>query len=276
MIRLAVTGARGFIGSQVTRRAEEFGHEVLALDRESVDLMDITALTESLVGFDTLIHLAWYTDPSDYLSNLDGNLYSLQTSISVTRACLAAGIRRVVLGGSCIEGSEEAGSSPYLWAKTAQHRLGDQIREDGLSVVCAHIFHLFGPGENPRRAIPSVISGLLRSHVVPVTKGEQLRDYLHVRDVASALCAVAVSDVSGTIDISSGSSVTLKEVLELIRDRIDRGKLEFGALRYSPRELFRTVGDASGLRLLGWEPSLTLEEGILDTIDWWAKRIGAA
>ncbi|MFN2389295.1 MAG: NAD-dependent epimerase/dehydratase family protein, partial [Actinomycetota bacterium] len=222
-MRVLVTGAGGFIGSHVVRALLDRGDAVHAVVRpgpvvsrleevrERIDLVSCDLLDPELpehldrISPDVCIHLAWFTDPTWYLGDVEGNLRSLEASVRLLRLLARLPQARVVLAGTCLE---EAGGPPganlYPTCKKALHGLSDELRQIGHSTVCAHIFYLYGPHEHEARLIPTIIRRLLRQEEAHVIDGSYARDYLHVEDVASALCAVAGGGVQGTIDICSG------------------------------------------------------------------------
>jgi nucleoside-diphosphate-sugar epimerase len=291
-MRVLVTGAAGFIGSQVVRRLASQGDLVVAVDRpgcsrrrlqdvdesirvEELDILDtglFSALLRSVQPA-AIIHLAWYVEPGRYLAAIPENLASLQASVGVLRAAAETGCPRVVLGGTCLEGSAQAGGSIYEASKRAAHAVGVAASDQGLSVACGHVFHLYGPWEDDRRVVPSVISALLRSESIATTDGAQQRDYLHVADVAAGFCALAASDVTGGVDICSGSPIALREVFETIERSVpSTGSVRIGELGAMADDGTPSRGDPTALRDLGWTPAYGLRDGLADTINWWRQH----
>ena len=138
----------------------------------------------------------------------------------------------------------------------------------------ARIFHLYGPAEAEVRLVPAVILALLDGQVAECTHGEQIRDYLHVEDVASALWAIAKSELCGPVNVGSGQPVKVRKIVETIAQYLQRGKdVAFGALPADPKEPPLLVADVRRLaNETGWKPALTLEEGVATTCEWWRTR----
>lgn len=291
-MRAVVTGAAGFIGSHVVRTLVQRGDEAIAIvrpgspqrrpqevpghfDVEELDIADWHGLSELLraVRPDAVIHLAWYAEPGRYLTATAENLASLQATVGVLRAAHAAGCRRVVLAGTCLEDALTPDAPIYITAKRAAHAVGAAIDDDGPKVVCGHVFHLYGPGEDERRVVPSVIRALLRQESIATTDGTRQRDYLHVADVARGFCHLAASDVTGGVDICSGVSVSLRDVFEMIQDAMgSTGRVRIGELGPMADDGAPSVGDPTALRDLGWLPDYELRNGLVDTIDWWRRH----
>lgn len=293
-MRVLVTGAGGFIGRPAVRGLRRSGHEVYALLRsapagaehwpDGVHFIrgDLDRVGDVRAALDAsrpeaTLHLAWYADPADYLHAAWENLAALERTFCLLRCLREASCRRVVLGGTCLEHAtgSPAAASAYATAKRAAHDVALGLPADDLSVACAHVFWVYGPGEHPRRGIPSVVRSVLRGEPLAVTAGTQLREYLHVDDVASALAAVVASDVTGRVDIATGASVPLRAVFEQVQ-RAAGGKdvLHWGARPSGPDDSFEVPSDPGVLRALGtWAPHHSLETGIADTVRWWREKM---
>ena len=288
-MRVLVTGAGGFIGSHVARELVSAGHDVRAVVRPGgstariadllgrlgvveLDLTDGEATGAQLSGLrpDAVVHLAWYAEPGRYLHAVEENEAALRSATRLLSAAIEAGCGRVVLGGTCLEESDEPPVTAYALAKRSLHAaLQDAVR-DGLSGVCAHVFYLFGPWEDGRRVIPAVVRAMLRSEPLKTTDGEQPRDYLHVADVAAGFRYLVESKDVGSVDICSGTLVTLREVLQAAAAEIGRPDLlKLGALGPTTGPGCRRAGDPALLRRLGWTPRYNVRTGIADAVAWW-------
>jgi len=300
-VRVLVTGAAGFIGSSVVRELVARGHRVDALvrpggspdrldgvsGRVSIHRVDLSSADEveavlARTGPDAVVHLAWIACPGTYLHDIAGNLSSLENSIRLIRLLAAGPTSRLVIAGTCLEGSGPVaapGPEPiYAITKRAFHQVAAGLGPGSLSVACAHIFSVYGPGEDRRRAVPSVIGSLIRGRSVDVGTGLERRDYVHVDDVASALVAVLESDLGGGVDVCTGDPRTLRAVFEAIGRATDAGHLiGWGARPVGAEPGFGdAVGDPAALAAIGWHPRHTFAEGIDATVAWWrAQQLSA-
>jgi nucleoside-diphosphate-sugar epimerase len=106
-----------------------------------------------------------------------------------------------------------------------------------------------------------------------VSPGEQRRDFLHIEDVASAVCAVAESELEGPINIGSGEAPMVREIVTRIGELGGRPELiQLGAVPYYEGEPMLIVADNAELRSTGWSPSYDLECGLRQTFEWWRSR----
>lgn len=297
-MNVLLTGAGGFIGSRVAQLLLDRGHHVHAVVRPSMpapmfelaernftvwpaDLLDASAGRAAVHGAkpDATLHLAWFTEPGRYLHDKPKNLESLAAGTALLGHLTEVGCSRIVLGGTCLEGAVGPGYQPtfYAVAKRALHDLAASLNSSGTTVACCHVFSVYGPGEDERRAVPSVVRSLLQGDPVAVSPGTGLRDYLYVDDVAHALCAVVGSDVAGTFDVCSGQPRPLAAVFEEIGIATGRGDLiRWGERKPRPGENFEVGGDPLALTELGWSPSRSLHDGIAETVAWWRSQLAPA
>jgi nucleoside-diphosphate-sugar epimerase len=104
-----------------------------------------------------------------------------------------------------------------------------------------------------------------------LTLGEQRWDYLYVDDAVEALVGAALaSDSTGVFNLGSGNAVAVRQIVEYVRDLIDPSlSLGFGELPYGAQQIMHLQADISRLhRATGWEPRVTLEQGLRTTVEW--------
>jgi len=189
-----------------------------------------------------------------------------------------------VIAGTCAEydwsnaGVCDEASTPiapdtlYGTCKDALRRVAERFAETaGLSAAWARIFFPYGPGETPRRLVPSVVRSLLGGQPARCTAGTQVRDFLHVGDVGSAVVALLRRAVGGAVNIGSGTPIAIADVVRQIAELVGRPELvQLGALPTPPSEPPVLV---AGTRRLfgevGWRPSVPLAQGLAETVNWW-------
>lgn len=300
-MRALVTGAAGFVGSRVARALVEARLEVHATARrdpgprlagvdgihfERCDLADPAAVAELVAGVEPelCIHCAWIATPGVYLTAPENTMHA-QIAECLALALVEHGCRRLVGVGTCFEyaPSDEAlaessplvASTPYARAKLAAfERMSAVCGGSSTTLAWARLFYLYGPGEDARRLVPSVVLSLLAGQPARTTPGEQRRDFLHVDDVAEALVVVGQSDVAGPVNVGSGRPVAVREIVETLGAITGRPDLvEVGALPYAPGDPMLVGADNRRLtEECGFTPKWELADGLSDTVRWWSAR----
>lgn len=301
MKRVIVTGASGFIGRHALPALRSRGFEVHALGRSrtqaedgtiwhQIDLIQDAEVELALehIRASHLLHLAWSATPPTYWSTPE-NVTWVRASLHLFSCFLRTGGTRVVGVGSCAEYEWNHGlcvedvtptqpNTLYGVSKDCTQRMLRMFsKATGLSSAWGRVFHTYGPGEHTIRLVPSVILGLLAGRPVPCTPGSQIRDYLHVADVASALAALLDSDVNGPVNLGSGKPLILRELVNRIAALTGRGELiEFGALPLPASEPMVLLPSVERLgKEVVWAPAYDLEGGLRDTIAWWRQKAGS-
>ena len=192
MSRVLLTGATGLIGARAIAPLLEAGHEVHAFARElpvltddrgaapdlnwhSVDLLEREATRAAVhkIQADALLHFAWYAEHGRFWESAE-NLPWVGATLSLLRLFGEAGGARAVLAGSCAEYEWGAGgicseaatplrpATLYGTAKHATQMVASAYAQNaGLQLAWGRIFLCYGPGEDERRLVPSVIRALL-------------------------------------------------------------------------------------------------------------------
>lgn len=292
-MKVLVTGAGGFVGSHVVTALIQEGHSVAAVRRpgstslalqtwggnvavHQAELCDQQALRSVFDEWDpeVVIHLAWYTEPGQYLHDRARNLECLEAGISLLRAVSRTRVRRLVIAGTCLENGNC--TTAYAASKKMLHDVALNSVLTTIPVVCAHISSPYGPGEHPNRVLPSVIRSLLQNQSISLGSGQIQRDYIYVADVASAICLLATNNFQGAIDICTGDVRTLREVLNLVGTKLGKADLlGWDQLPSAPDSDFDTNGDTQALRKLGWQPTVTLDDGLDNSLQWWKQQLTA-
>lgn len=222
------------------------------------------------------VHLAWHTDPKDYLVS-PLNLDHVALSLELYQALDLTDCRRFVGVGTCLEYADSAHAiserdplDPRSLYATSKRAVFDVLSrcEHGPKLTWARLFFLFGPGERAARLVPDVAGALLRGEAASVGTGAHVRDFLHVTDVAAALVHLAEHEVDGPVNVGSGEPTPVRDMIAMIassvqRQRTDgRSEIRFGAAQGRTDSQPTIVADVSRLRATGFQPSLSLAEGI--------------
>jgi nucleoside-diphosphate-sugar epimerase len=295
MKRILVTGARGFVGRHCLPLLQERGYEVHAVTstgedgvRDGVRWHRANLLTDPAgvvrdVEPTHLLHLAWITTPGAYWTSPE-NLDWVAASLALLRAFTG---ERAVLAGTCAEYDWSHGlcseritplqpATLYGECKRALQGVTEAYaRQARLSIAWGRLFFLYGPDEHPARLVPSVARALLRGEEALCTSGDQIRDFLHVQDVAGAFVALLESEVTGPVNIASGTPVAVKDVIRGIAERTGRPDLlRLGARPMPAGEPPQLTADVRRLREeVGWTPGFSVDEGLDDTVAWWLAAL---
>jgi len=302
MTSVLVTGASGFVGLPTLTELVRGGDEVHAISMRpsapevpgvnwhQVDLGDAAAVDTLMAELspERLVHLAWYVEHGRFWDAPENVLW-VERSLSLVRAFACAGGRRAVLLGTCAEYDWSAADGPlhetrseispatlYGVAKDALRRVACAYAErEGFGLAWGRLFFLYGPREASGRLVPAVIRSLLAGETVETTTGRQRRDFLHVDDVARGVVELLDSPIVGPVNIASGDARAMAEVVDRIALAIERPELVLrGALPERPNEPPLLVGDIGRLRdEVGFEPRITLEDGIAATVAWWRQAL---
>jgi len=300
MKRALLTGATGFIGRHCLPLLAANKYEVHAVSAKvpertqsdvywhQADLLDLRQISElvACVQPTHLLHFAWYMVPGKCWNSLE-NFRWVQASLTLVQAFALSGGQRIVMAGTCAEYDWKYGYcsepitplSPTTVYGTCKHSLQALLdaftRQTGLSAAWGRIFFVYGPYEHPHRLVPSVIQSALQGKPIRCSHGRQIRDFLHVQDVADAFVALLNSDVSGPVNIASGCPVVLKDIIYKIANKLGQQDLvELGALPTSANDPLLLVGDVSRLSdEVGWRPQYDLDRGMEQTLSWWNYRL---
>ena len=275
--RLLVTGASGFIGQHMPALLRARGYETHITARATLpETAGITAHAVDLLRQDEaqrlirdlrpaiIIHTAWYVAHGRFWTAPE-NTDWLEASTALAAYAAEAGTRRFVGIGTCAEYATEAGDDAYPWPETrpiapatpygeAKATLARRFAEmaEGrarFSFAWARLFHLFGPGENPARLVPSIMLALREGREAQCASGRPVRDFISTQNAAAAITALATSQVTGPVNIGSGAQISIAAMARLIAEITGRSYLlRLGALPDRPNEPPYMVAHTGRLR----------------------------
>jgi nucleoside-diphosphate-sugar epimerase len=293
MKKVLITGATGFIGQHCLEPLKARGYEVHAVSSANgvhwhqADLLQSgtakTLLSE--VKPTHLLHLAWFVVPGKLIAAPE-NFAWVRASMELVQEFAAQGGKRLTVCGSGYEYDWSYGycsekltpavpNTVYGSCKQALNLLVQSFAsQNALSAAWGRVFFLYGPNEHPQRLVSSVILSLLKGDPAKTSHGKQIRDYMHVQDVADGMVALLDSEVTGSVNVSSGQATTLREIVLTIGRLVGKPELiQLGAIPARANDTPLVVGE--NLRLLnevGWKQQFDLEAGLRQTTEWWKTQ----
>lgn len=291
-MRVAVTGAAGFVGTHLTAELQAHGHEVVGIGREkasercdswvSADLAEQWPSTE-LGELDAVVHLAAlaavgpsFADPQRYyiansapLTHLAEALLESTARQRIVNVSTGAVYRP---GTGLTETSETSLASPYVISKLLGEMQAGYYRGRGLDIVTVRPFNHVGPGQSSDFLLPDLWQGVSRGAVVAGDLTTR-RDYTDVRDVVRAyrLLVEAPTLDRDVYNVCSGTTASGEEILALL---LQSAGLETTTVsvtvdpdRIRPGDPRSISGSAEALRAsVGWAPEIPLAQTVADFV----------
>ena len=294
-----VAGSTGLAGSAIAAAFESKGEEVVRVNRSVVDLMNLEATKKFLKSTKPTLVIdaaakvggigANNSFPVEFLAD------NIRIQSNLMQAAHEADVEKFVfLGSSCIyprdcaqpikeeylmTGPLEATNSAYAIAKIAGIELVNSYRkEHGRKWISLMPTNLYGPRDNFDLYASHVLPAFIRrfveaveSNVESVTlwgSGAPLREFLHVDDLAQAVVLTANSyDSSMHLNVGTGLDLTIKDLAVIVASLSGfKGEMIWDTSK--PDGTPRKTLDVSRIKALGWNPTITLEDGIASTIAW--------
>lgn len=301
-MKVLVTGGAGFIGSHVNKLLLDEGHQVTVLDdlskgrKDSIDpkvsfhqisLDNQKQLEEILPGHDAVIHMASFIEVGESVKKpVEFTQNNIVGTVKLLEAMKNTGVKKIIFSSSaCVYGkpnkipiteNDPLGEqeNPYGLTKVSMEQFCQLYHNlHGFDVTILRYFNPYGPGElhQPEtHAIPNFIKSTLSKTPIPLYwKGEQVRDFIYIEDLAKA--HVLALPLSGlhlyNIGTNQGVKVidVVKKIFEILGYEVpidDKGerKGDVPSLVASSEKIKQE---------LDWEAQVNLEEGLQKTIDFW-------
>ena len=280
-------GGRGFLGKEISIALKEAGFSVVIATRTDLHSdhhvkLDIFSKDEVLEVLrsntpELVINCAWITEHATYLHSSE-NEYFQSAAVSLFEECQKIGVRHFIGLGSSAEYfnqsesdfsnlEDQLGFTKYGNSKRQTLRDVLKIHQDDLMIFnWLRIFQPYGPGQDSKRFLPSVIRSLERNLPVTIQSPYAVRDWVTTRDIASAVLHLVKLKTSGTVDVGSAEGISNLELCKKLGAIMNPQNLQFNisdnhdqSILVASREniLFKT----------GWSPKDDLSAGF----DWVLK-----
>lgn len=303
-MKVLITGGAGFIGSHVVRLLLNAGHDAVIYDnlstghKETVDkragliigdIQDKEKLKKALKGIDAVIHMAGLIIvPESVKDPIKYSTVNVLGSVSLLEAMNEIGVKKIVFSSSaCVYGTPEKlpikedaplhPDNPYGASKASIESFLQAFNANfAFDAIILRYFNPYGPGElhQPEtHAIPNFIKAALLKKPIPLYwKGEQVRDFIFIEDLAQA--HIDVLKVSGyeVFNIGTEKGIKVREVVDQI--------FKIVGYEVEIKDLGKRAGDvnanyASGekiKKMVGWKPKVSLEDGLNRTVDYFKLK----
>jgi dTDP-glucose 4,6-dehydratase len=312
-LRHLVSGAAGFIGSHLCERLLADGHEVIGLDnlitgsRQNIEPLtsnpafrfyefDVTEAFDAEDSVDGVWHLASLASPKHYLAH---PIETLESGSTATRNMLE--IARQFDARFLITSTSECYGDPLehpqvetYWGNVnpiglrscydESKRYAEAMtmayhRTHGVRTNIARIFNTYGPrmALDDGRVVPAFLDQALRGEPMTVFgDGSQTRSFCYVSDMVEGLVRLAGSDEREPVNLGNPNELTILEFGLRIRDLVGSKApiVHTGLPSDDPRKRRPDISKAK--RVLGWEPKVTLEEGLQETSAYFKNLVGVA
>jgi UDP-glucose 4-epimerase len=308
-VKCVVTGGSGFIGSHIIQALGEAGHRVTNVDiapstfgerQFQMDLRDVDALTPVLAehGRDAVYHVAAIADARKALEQpVNAVDINVTGTAAVLESAKRAGVRRVFLASTVwvynavdphnrspvIDEDESirmnGGGHVYTTSKIAAELLcHDFHRLYGLHFTILRYGIPYGPRMWPGLALQTFLDHVFSGKPIKIFgDGSAVRQFVYVEDLAQAhVLALKEGTIGQTYNLEGDRGVTIKELAETVAKFVKGVKIEYviDPSRRGELKVGRKISNAKAKQELGWNPRVTLEEGVMRVVEWYRKEHG--
>ena len=290
---ILIVGGTGFIGYHLAKKSLKKGWQVTSissrpprkkryLPKVKYILCDITkkkSLKKNIrKPFNYVVNLGGYVDHSNSKKTFDSHYIGCKNLAEIFLEKVP--IAFVQMGSSSEYGNvkspqkENAKCNPksvYGQAKLLSSiYLIDLFKKQKFPSTILRLYNTYGPRQDLNRFIPIVISGCIKNKKFPCSKGNQLRDFLHIDDVVDAILkSLTNKNAKGQIiNIGSGKPRIIKNIIEYIKKILKGGYPLFGKIKLRKDEILKVYPDINKAKnKINWRPKISFKKGLKVTID---------
>lgn len=306
-MRILLTGATGFIGSNIAKGLLEHGYDVFATHRNTSSFEKCNAFKDKInwintetpdwkeqikaIKPDQLIHAAWGGIEAESRNNWEAQIRNFWLSKEYFDLSKECGIKKVIALGSQAEygaygypvneltvpmPNDAYGAVKTLTANYLRNLFENTVTE----WYWIRIFSIFGEGENSRWLMPTIISKLLKHEPIALTSCKQQYNYLYIEDFLSQFLSVVTckENKSGIYNLCDSESIALKDILLRIAVlmNVSQDLLKFGKIPLRPGQNMFIAGDnkkfINSFTHKKYNP-IGLINGLQKTIDYHKKAV---
>jgi dTDP-glucose 4,6-dehydratase len=307
-MKVLITGVAGFIGSNIAKAHLDAGDQVIGVDnfstgsRINLDSLDSLVLIESGVTeavaklpdvVEIVYHFASPASPEKYMA-MAMNTMEVNTSgtLSLLQYCLKTGSRLVFASTSEVYGDPLVSpQTEEYWGNVnpigprsvydESKRFGETLvahfqRKTKINAGIVRIFNTYGPNMDPYdgRVVSTFIRQALKNEPFTIFgDGSQTRSFCYIDDLVSGIVAMGESSHPGPINLGNPKENTLLELAQMVTEFVGgKGEIEFSDLPEDDPKT-RNPDITRAREILNWEPTVTIEQGLVKTADWMRKVI---
>lgn len=309
--RIVVTGAAGFVGSNLTDKLLELGAEVIGIDNlfsgrldnledalknknfEFIkgDVRDLNYLLDIFKDIDIIYHEASFVSvPQSVKMPSSCNDFNVNGILNILNAARKKDIEKIIFASSASvygdtptlpkrEDMRRLPLSPYGVSKLAcEAYIQSYHHVYGLNASCLRYFNVYGPRQrdSPYSGVIAIwIGRIIRNEdLIIFGDGENIRDFTYVKDVVQANLMAAEHDIGGEIlNIACGSPITMTDLAKLMLKLTNKENLKIEYTDPRPGDILHSYGDMSkAKKLIGFEAKFNQEDGLRDYFLWYRKN----
>lgn len=301
--KVLITGIAGFIGTNLANKLSSTkGIKIYGIDRKndfihknkikfykiiSSNYDEIEKYIE-LIKPDIVFHLAGNVNLSRDFRNTTACIEdNIKMSVNLLESLRKHPPKRLIFTSTCevydyrkkifTEKEQPFPISPYAISKLSSElycRMYYLLYK--LPIVILRLSYVYGPNQNKRRLVPSIILACKNKKKIKITKGDQIRDFNYVEDVVNALILAAIKKdaIGETINIGQKNGHSILDIVSKINKIMgNKSKIEIGAISNRPYEAkIWEVDGTKAKKILGWEHKTNIEKGLEKTIDFYKNE----
>ena len=288
MPKALITGGAGFIGSNLAKALLNMGYEVVTLDLKKgkikthiiADVRDLSSMKSACKGVDYVFHLAAVTSPPEFEDPLSqGYQINVIGTYNVLAASLSEGVKRVVIASSSsVYGKlnkpakendlPESYANFYPLSKLINELTAKVFYNYGLETVALRYFNVYGY-EEEKGKYSSVIWKFIddiRNRRQPIIFGDgsQRRDFIYIDDAVKAtILALERGRPGEAYNIGTGISISFNEAFKIVKEEMKyEGEAKYVPVPYKSYQIFTQADITKAKKELGFEPKVSLREGV--------------
>lgn len=283
---VALIGATGFIGRHLLEALVPLPVRALVYEYHPSWLNELAhvetvpgnvlvpeSLEACLRGIEVAVNLTGQVGgrPEEYQA------VNLKGTMNFAKACERQGVRRVIHASSALVYGDALGAAedwpcrpitPYAAMKLSAEEILHGLLAPDTTVTCLRLSNVYGPGQ-VKGLLPYLIRCIRdRQRITIDADGAQVRDFVHVADVANAFMkALAMPDCTGAVNVGSGRATSVLSLVRLLEDALDLPATGQYCPEHSGGERRNTLNVARAASILGWTAAVGLEEGVSGLVE---------